>query len=74
MSLFWTIKREYGFGIWELVIVSPRFGIMLVSMCLSIVFIIIDTLSACNVFEDSLPIGIQPFWKVSSSLFTDVHF
>ncbi|KAJ5225918.1 hypothetical protein N7468_007143 [Penicillium chermesinum] len=65
ISLFWTIKREYGFGIWELVIVSPRFGIMLLAMCLSLVFIIIDTLSVLKVFQDTLPVGIQPFWKLS---------
>ncbi|KAJ5923186.1 hypothetical protein N7454_008431 [Penicillium verhagenii] len=65
VSLFWTIKREYGFGIWELILISPRFGVMLVSMCLSIAFIIVDTLSAYQVFKNTLPIGIQPFWKLS---------
>ncbi|KAJ6095678.1 hypothetical protein N7486_006424 [Penicillium sp. IBT 16267x] len=65
VSLFWTIKREYGFGIWELVLIIPRFGVMLVSMCLSIAFIVVDTLSVFRVFKDELPIGIQPFWKLS---------
>lgn len=40
---------------------------MLASMCLSIVFIIVDTLSATSVIHDSLPFGIQPFWKVTIS-------
>lgn len=37
---------------------------MLLSMCLSIAFIIVDLLSVVNVFTDSLPTGIEPFWKV----------
>ncbi|KAJ5661933.1 uncharacterized protein N7477_009549 [Penicillium maclennaniae] len=65
VSLFWTIKREYNFGLWELVQISPRFGIMLLSMCLSIAFIVVDLLSVLNVFTDSLPTGIEPFWKLS---------
>ncbi|GFF39665.1 hypothetical protein IFM61606_06956 [Aspergillus udagawae] len=65
-SLFYTIKREYNFGIIELVSVSPRFGIMLASMCLSIAFMIVDTCSVLNVFShSSLPTGIEPFWKLS---------
>ncbi|KAJ5105404.1 hypothetical protein NUU61_002751 [Penicillium alfredii] len=65
ISLFYTIKREYNFGLWELVLVSPRFGIMLASMCLSIAFIIVDTCSVLNAFSDALPTGIEPFWKLS---------
>jgi len=38
---------------------------MLVSMCLSIAFIIVDTLSVLNVFSSVLPTGIEPFWKLS---------
>lgn len=64
-SLFWTIKREYNFGLWELVVVSPRFGIMLASMCLSIIFMIVDTCSVLNAFHSTLPTGVEPFWKVS---------
>ncbi|KAK1143270.1 hypothetical protein N8T08_006797 [Aspergillus melleus] len=66
ISLFYTIKREYNFGILELVAVSPRFGVMLASMCLSIVFIIVDTCAVLNAFEGSgLPTGIEPFWKLA---------
>ncbi|KAJ5467412.1 hypothetical protein N7475_005164 [Penicillium sp. IBT 31633x] len=64
-SLFWTIKREYNFGLWELVVVSPRFGIMLASMCLSIIFMIVDTCSVLNAFHSTLPTGVEPFWKLS---------
>lgn len=64
-SLFYTIKRGYNFGIIELVKVSPRFGVMLLSMCLSIAFIVVDTCSVLDAFKDSLPTGIEPFWKLS---------
>ncbi|KGO74748.1 hypothetical protein PITC_083570 [Penicillium italicum] len=64
-SLFWTIKREYNFGLWELVAVSPRFGIMLAAMCLSIIFMIVDTCSVLNAFSSRLPRGVEPFWKLS---------
>lgn len=68
-SLFYTIKRLYNFGIIELVTVSPRFGIMLASMCLSIAFIIIDTCVVLNAFPaHTLPTGVEPFWKVCSPL------
>ncbi|KAL2836419.1 hypothetical protein BJY01DRAFT_238288 [Aspergillus pseudoustus] len=65
-SLFYTIKWGYSFALVELVTVSPRFGIMLAAMCLSIVFIIIDTCSVLGVIRSAaLPIGVQPFWKLS---------
>lgn len=61
------IKREYGFGAIELVLQSPRFGVMLLSMCLSIAFIVVDILSVISVFREALPVGLNPFWKVSVS-------
>ncbi|KAJ5349070.1 hypothetical protein MYU51_011873 [Penicillium brevicompactum] len=65
ISLFWAIKRDYNFGLWEIIHISPRFGIMLASMILSIVFIIIDTCSVLNAFPSILPTGVEPFWKLS---------
>jgi hypothetical protein len=64
------MKWVYTFGIFELVTVSPRFGLMLAAMCLSIVFIIVDTCSVLGVFGSiSLPVGIEPFWKVHNSIY-----
>ena len=37
---------------------------MLVSMCLSIAFIVVDTCSVLDAFPTALPKGVQPFWKV----------
>ncbi|KAL5339477.1 hypothetical protein BJX70DRAFT_153975 [Aspergillus crustosus] len=66
VSLFYTIKREYNFGIIELVRISPRFGIMLASMCLSLAFVVVDECSVLGVFDSAnLPSGVQPFWKLS---------
>ncbi|KAK2765072.1 hypothetical protein FQN54_008771 [Arachnomyces sp. PD_36] len=64
-NIFWVIKSQYDFGLIELVRESPRFGIMLLSMCISIAFIIVDILSVLHVFREALPMGINPFWKLS---------
>lgn len=65
-SLFWNIKRRYEFGIIELCRVSPRFAVLLVSMTLSVGFIIVDILSVTHVIDGSgAPDGINPFWKLS---------
>ena len=64
-SLFWVIKSQYDFGIIELIRVSPRFGVMLFSMCLSIIFLVLDLLSVLHVMDAILPTGLNPFWKVS---------
>lgn len=65
ISLFYTIKREYDFELLELVRVSPRFGLMLLSMCLSIAFMVVDTCAVLGAFKSVLPKGLEPFWKVS---------
>ena len=65
-SLFWNIKSRYEFSIFEIVKVSPRFGILLLAMLLSIAFIILDILSVTHVIAGpGLPDGINPFWKLS---------
>ena len=38
---------------------------MLVAMLLSICFLVTDICSVTGVFNDSLPLGINPFWKMS---------
>lgn len=66
VSLFWNIKSKYDFGLVELCRVSPRFGILLFAMLLSVCFIICDILSVTNVISGSgLPDGINPFWKLA---------
>ncbi|KAF2484802.1 hypothetical protein BDY17DRAFT_323629 [Neohortaea acidophila] len=65
-SLFWNIKSRYEFGYLELILVSPRFGVLLGAMILSICFTILDILAVTRVISGSgLPDGINPFWKLS---------
>jgi hypothetical protein len=61
-NLFWNIRYRYELRLIDIIRVSPRFGILLFCMLLSIVFIVVDLLSVTSV----LPIGvINPFWKFS---------
>lgn len=65
VNLFWNIKKRYEFNFLEIIRVSPRFGILLLSMMLSISFIILDCLSVTSVISDKLPDGLNPFWKLA---------
>ncbi|OQE21440.1 hypothetical protein PENFLA_c014G03240 [Penicillium flavigenum] len=62
-NLFWVVKTHYNFGLIELVRECPRFGLMLGSMCLSILFSVADVLSVTGVLSAAMPTGINPFWK-----------
>jgi len=63
--LLWTIRAQYDLKAKEIVKISPRFGIMIAAMFLSIIFIVLDILSVTKTFDTSLPVGINPFWKLS---------
>ncbi|KAL5344148.1 hypothetical protein BJX70DRAFT_352665 [Aspergillus crustosus] len=63
-NIFWVIKTHYNFNITELVRECPRFGLLLGSMCLSIIFLVLDILSATGVFRGAMELGINPFWKL----------
>jgi hypothetical protein len=66
LSLLWNIKTRYEFGYIELIRVSPRFGVLLGAMMMSICFIIVDILAVTHVLPASgLPDGINPFWKLA---------
>lgn len=45
--------------------ISPRFAVLLAAMLLSLIFIVLDVLSVTAVLKNSLPVGINPFWKLS---------
>ncbi|OAX82936.1 hypothetical protein ACJ72_02706 [Emergomyces africanus] len=64
-NLFYVIKSQYDFTYLELVRHSPRFGVMLAAMCISIIFLIVDLLSVVHAFKGALPTGVNPFWKIS---------
>lgn len=65
VSLFYNIKVRYDLRIIDIIRISPRFGIMMGAMILSIAFIILDVCSVTDAFKSILPIGINPFWKLS---------
>ena len=63
--LFYSIKTKYDLPFRQIIRISPRFAIMLAAMLLSIAFIVLDVLSVTKVLKEALPIGINPFWKLS---------
>lgn len=66
ISLVWNIHHRYDLTVYQIVRISPRFGVLLVSMGLSMVFILIDILAVTRVFNaHALPDGINPFWKLA---------
>lgn len=65
MFLLYTIKTKYDLRVKEVIHASPRFAIMMFAMGLSIIFIILDVLSVIQVLKSVLPVGINPFWKLS---------
>lgn len=66
LNLVYNIRTRYEFGLVELIRVSPRFGVLLSAMFLSLAFIVIDILAVTHVISPtSLPDGINPFWKLA---------
>lgn len=59
-------RCRYEFGLFELIRVSPRFGMLLLAMTLSIVFILLDNLAVTKAISgNGLPDGLNPFWKIA---------
>lgn len=63
--LFWVIKTQYDMTLKEIIRISPRFGIMLLAMVTSIVFIVLDILSVTGALKLPGATGINPFWKLA---------
>ncbi len=63
--LFYNIKTKYDLSITQIVRISPRFAVMLGAMVISVCFTILDILSVTSVLKSALPVGINPFWKLS---------
>ncbi|KAI2864102.1 hypothetical protein CBS76997_11261 [Aspergillus niger] len=63
--LLYTIQRGYGCSLVQLIRISPRFGIMLLFMVISVVFAVVD-MCAIRV-ENRLGYhpGMEPFWKLA---------
>lgn len=65
LILMYNIKTRYELTIVQIVRISPRFAVMLGAMFLSICFIVLDVLSVTSALKSALPVGINPFWKLS---------
>ncbi|KAJ9613345.1 hypothetical protein H2200_003287 [Cladophialophora chaetospira] len=63
--LMYNIKTKYDLSLSQIIRISPRFAVMLGAMVLSICFIILDVLSVTSALKSALPVGINPFWKLS---------
>lgn len=63
--LMYNIKTKYDLTLAQIIRISPRFAVMLGAMVLSICFIVLDVLSVTSALKSVLPVGINPFWKLS---------
>ncbi|KAF9890579.1 hypothetical protein FE257_005710 [Aspergillus nanangensis] len=63
--LFYTIQRSYRLDLAFLVRFSPRFGIMLLSMLLSVTLTILGPCIVVRSSHEVFPVGMDPFWKIS---------
>ncbi|KAK5996695.1 hypothetical protein PT974_02035 [Cladobotryum mycophilum] len=62
IKLVWAIKNTYNYSLISLVHTSPRFGVMLFCVFLSIVFLLVDAAVTIHGSSDS---GINPFWRLA---------
>lgn len=64
LVLFHVIRKCYGLNLWKLVHKSPRFGILLASIIVAIIFTCCD-IAASVTPALSLTDGINPYWKLA---------
>ncbi|KIV90974.1 hypothetical protein PV10_05572 [Exophiala mesophila] len=64
IALFHVIRKCYGTGVFELIKRSPRFGILLGAIILSLIFTGLDIVASIHNFIGSTD-GINPWWKLS---------
>lgn len=64
LVLFHVVQKCYGTGVLELIRRSPRFGILLAAIILSLTFTALDIASSIHDFLGTTD-GINPWWKLS---------
>jgi hypothetical protein len=69
--LIYIIKHSYELRLSELIIESPRFGVLITCMLLSIAFTFVDIV--VTVHPLSADDGVNPFWKVWKSFYGSIH-
>ncbi|RDH27292.1 hypothetical protein BDQ94DRAFT_163755 [Aspergillus welwitschiae] len=63
--LLYIIQRGYGCSLVQLIRISPRFGVMLMFMVISIVFAVVDMCATRVENRLGCPPGMEPFWKLA---------
>jgi len=64
--LMFQIHLTYKLPLTSIVRLSPRFGILVLAMTLSIIFVLLDVIAVTtDSFASSLPDGLNPWWKLS---------
>ncbi|PYH67180.1 uncharacterized protein BO88DRAFT_489466 [Aspergillus vadensis CBS 113365] len=63
--LVYIIQRAYGCSLVQLIRISPRFGVMLLFMVISVVFAVVDMCAIRVEHRLGYPPGIEPFWKLA---------
>ncbi|KAI2843632.1 hypothetical protein CBS11350_5121 [Aspergillus niger] len=63
--LLYIIQRGYGCSLMQLIRISPRFGVMLLFMVISVVFAVVDMYAIRVENRLGYPPGMEPFWKMS---------
>lgn len=64
-KLLWVLKDHYDISLLHVVRINPRFGVMLVAMFLSLVFVVLDIFSVKESFQNSPTVGVNPYWKLA---------
>ncbi|KAI9806556.1 MAG: hypothetical protein M1833_003743 [Piccolia ochrophora] len=62
-GLVWIVKRQYNFGLFELIKTNTRFGVLIFCMFLSVVFLTTDIIvTAAKISKNA---GINPYWRLA---------
>lgn len=71
--LIYVVKHTYNISLCELIKESPRFGVLVASMLLSIAFVFIDVAITIRQLSTDGDVGVNPFWKVWKFLCGSIH-
>ncbi|BCS00107.1 uncharacterized protein AKAW2_50448A [Aspergillus luchuensis] len=63
--LLYVIQRGYGCSLMQLIRISPRFGVMLLFMVISVVFAVVDMCAIRVENRLGYSPGMEPFWKLA---------
>ncbi|GCB20088.1 hypothetical protein AAWM_04680 [Aspergillus awamori] len=61
--LFYNIKHAYRCTFCDLIRTSPRFGIMIFLLVISLLLTIVDSFDVLGAVHLAIPTGVEPIWK-----------